>query len=264
MNKILLIDADPFMYIDGYKETELEAKASVVDRIKTLCEVHDTDLFCICLSNMVNFRKEVDDEYKANRSKLEKPPHYKALREMLLKIGGFSVHSLEADDLVALGHLNAEEETLICSIDKDVLHQVPGTHWNFRYTYDKDTEELDIGDVVTTSEEDADSFLYTQIAMGDSTDNIKGLKGVGIKTAEKIVKKGYEEVLKEYIKRLGIEKGTKEFIKTYKLVYILRRYEDVPEDAKSEVKSFPVLRIYEDDNPYGYNFMQEKELTIFE
>lgn len=93
----------------------------------------------------------------------------------------------EADDFVAyLKGLNPS--AIVCSIDKDVLNQLPGTHFNYAKSR-----------VVTTSTDEARKFLLLQILMGDPVDNIPGLPGVGSKRAKSILQKfGYSiEAVKE-------------------------------------------------------------------
>ena len=67
-----------------------------------------------------------------------------------------------------------EENTIICSPDKDVLKQCIGMHYNYGKGVHVPDEAL--------------KFLWVQVLMGDSTDNIVGIPGVGIKTAENWLK----------------------------------------------------------------------------
>ena len=78
----------------------------------------------------------------------------------------------EADD--ALGCAQTDE-TCIVSIDKDLL-MIPGNHYNFvRDEYSK------------VDEQQGWYNFYKQLLTGDRTDNICGIKGVGPKTAEKLL-----------------------------------------------------------------------------
>jgi 5'-3' exonuclease len=67
--------------------------------------------------------------------------------------------------------------------------------------------------------------------MGDSTDNIKGLPGVGIKTAENWLKdrtKDFEAfAIRKYVEKFGMVNGIVEFYKTFNLVYMLKTNEDI-------------------------------------
>lgn len=111
-----------------------------------------------------NFRYKIYPLYKANR-KQPKPKHYDRLKEYIVdQYDAIITAEQEADD--ALG-INQREDTIICTIDKD-LKQVPGNHYHF---------VNNIFDVV--SEEEGLQSFYRQILTGDVIDNITGIYGVG-------------------------------------------------------------------------------------
>ena len=73
--------------------------------------------------------------------------------------------------------------------------------------------------------------------MGDSTDGIPGIPGLGPKTADAIIdnmpksKLSYHEVvLSHYIAKFKLQEGVKRFAETFQLVYILKNKEDLSED----------------------------------
>ena len=67
-------------------------------------------------------------------------------------------------------------DTVICTVDKD-LDQIPGKHFNFITN-----EHYEV------TPEQGLQFFYKQILMGDSTDDIPGLKGIGGVKAALILK----------------------------------------------------------------------------
>jgi hypothetical protein len=67
---------------------------------------------------------------------------------------------MEADDAMGIAQ---GDDTVICSIDKDML-TVPGMHYNWQ----KDT-------FTNQSETAADTFLHRQLITGDRTDNVFGV-----------------------------------------------------------------------------------------
>jgi 5'-3' exonuclease len=77
---------------------------------------------------------------------------------------------MEADDYLGI---NQHESSIICSIDKDLL-QVPGKHYNI---VKKEFYEID--------EETGFRNFYTQLLTGDTSDNIKGIAGIGPVKAKK-------------------------------------------------------------------------------
>ena len=178
-------------YIDGdilayqaiwNSEKEADVRSKINKSMKSIIEsvnsiIHSTD-GKIAIKGNNNFRKEIYADYKGNRKK-EMEPLEKELMEASYKHliefwGAVEAHGMEADDLIAIW--NTEEKGVMCSIDKDML-QVPGLHFNFRKNE------------FTTITEDQGSYqLHIQMLTGDSTDNIKGLKGIGPVKAKEIMK----------------------------------------------------------------------------
>lgn len=118
-----------------------------------------------------NFRYEVDSTYKGTRG--EKPFYTGIVKEMLIKATGATiVDAIETDDAVALLQ---RKNTIISTIDKDLLN-VPGWHYN---PNTRSVQKL----------KPIESFrlFLTQCVTGDTTDNIKGIKGLGKVKAKDIV-----------------------------------------------------------------------------
>lgn len=226
-----LVDADSIVYRSGfaadsqlkkeYKETvnaeatkeELAAYLETVDythialhnakeTLKGIASLFDEQKMRVFLTGKGNYREDVASlqQYKGNRDPTHKPKYYKQLREYLMDIWQAEiVDGMEADDMVSIIQWAAKDKsTIIVSIDKD-LANTPGHHYNqnrHEYKYVTKTE--------------ADLNFWKQVATGDATDHIPGLKGVGPKTVEKwAVDAGYnpslleERVRQEYDKRFG-------------------------------------------------------------
>ena len=106
--------------------------------------------------------------YKANRIQ-ELPHHFHAIKDYVVEnYEAKRVYHVEVDD--ALGILQQEGDTLV-HIDKD-LDQFPGSHYNpsTKKKYEVTKREGLIN-------------LYSQLLMGDPTDNIVGIYGVGKSSA---------------------------------------------------------------------------------
>ena len=120
------------------------------------------------------FRQKYYPEYKANR-KAPKPKHYDRLKEYLLTEWEARITmEQEADDALGIDQvvvdrsvLSNDKRSVICSIDKDLL-QIPGLHWNF---VKKEWKEV--------SPQEALLRFYHQLLTGDTSDNVKGIKGTG-------------------------------------------------------------------------------------
>jgi 5'-3' exonuclease len=154
--------------------TENDNEAIAVYRVNemienTLAEVEASE-YKLFLTSPDNFRKHVYPEYKANRT-ATKPKHLQFLKDYLVESWqGQVAERMEADDYLGI---NQHESSIICSIDKDLL-QVPGKHFNF---VKKEFYEVD--------EETGFRNFYTQLLTGDTSDNIKGIAGIGPVKAKK-------------------------------------------------------------------------------
>lgn len=130
--------------------------------------VHETasDKYQVYISGPENYRYNIDPNYKANRKDTPRPEWLQPVREYLVTDWNAQVcDGIEADDALGIEQTHAGEETVICSIDKD-LKQIPGRHYNFV------TNEFDY-----VSPRQALLSFYTQLIMGDRSDNIQGYDG---------------------------------------------------------------------------------------
>jgi len=130
----------------------------------------------------------VDPEYKANRlnNGTRAPVGLSELKELLCiryPDKAFSWREWEADDIVVFKKTQWYDKYIMCAVDKDVLYSVPGTHFNY-YSSTKFNIKMKFYDV---SEKEAIQHHYIQTLTGDTGDNVIGLKGVGKKTAEKML-----------------------------------------------------------------------------
>ena len=192
----------------------------LLDNILTKTEVTSYRAF---LTGPNNFRKQIYPEYKANRTQ-PKPRHLEDLRVYSLdKLNAeLAPANLEADDALAI---NQTEETIICSLDKDLL-QVPGKHfsweisgkgWNRPDTFTNQTELEGL------------RLFYKQCIKGDPSDNVKGIVGVGAKGADKLLDNCQtdEQMFKAVRKAYD---NDAEFIMNASVLWILRSLDDKWED----------------------------------
>lgn len=197
---LALIDADIVVYRVAFAAQEENEKV-VLSRAAEFMEdlvmkpwVSDYKGF---LTGSNNYRKEiaVTAPYKGNRVQ-ERPVHYQLVRDYLVSAWGCEViNGQEADDAIGIAAYSYEDDDeayIIMSIDKD-LDMIRGWHYNFT----KDLKYF-------VQEDETMRTFYTQVLTGDRVDNIPGLKGVGPKKAEKILKDCvseqdmYQAVLKAY------------------------------------------------------------------
>lgn len=176
-----LIDADALVYQIGFgksDESEEGAIAALDETIYGLLDTVGADYHLIYLTSDLSFRKDLYPPYKANRNKGGRPLYYSILRDHLIQVWcAEEVPYLEGDDLCSLNYVDNEDHTsIVCRIDKD-LNQIIGKH----YLIHKQ-------EFVEITEYMAMHFFYHQLLMGDSTDNVPCLPGVGEKTAAKMLK----------------------------------------------------------------------------
>jgi len=166
------------------KETRIEpAPESTAELIltTTLRDLVARRPYRAFLSGRGNFRDELATirPYKGNRDKTARPVLYDLLRRLVLDWPGVEYTiGMEADDAISINaHSGAwGDDYTIVSIDKD-LDQIPGKHWN----YAKDVHyEIDA--------QAAQDCFVRQWIMGDSTDNVQGVPGMGPKKAAAVLK----------------------------------------------------------------------------
>jgi len=170
-----LIDGDICCYRVGFasKNDPLDINLLRIDvMIREILEETRSTYYDIYLSGDNNFRYKVNPEYKANRKDSEKPPFLQELREYLVTEWKAQVtEGIEADDALGIAQTFSPDTSVICSIDKD-LKQIPGNHYNF---VKKEWDSVDPWKGL--------KFFYEQLLIGDTADNIFGIRGIGPKKA---------------------------------------------------------------------------------
>ena len=138
-----------------------------------------------------SFRKDIYPEYKANRSEtppdlIPQIPYIKKLVDAL-GLPSFEVNGYEADDIIGtftdIGRKH-QCQVVIVSGDKDFGQLVvPGV---ILLDTMKDTR-IDVEGVKAKWNIRPDQFIDYLALMGDASDNIPGVEGIGPKTAEKLL-----------------------------------------------------------------------------
>jgi hypothetical protein len=181
-----------------YKEAEPVSHAIrlMKNKIEWLKTLGDVRLF-ISPADKSNFRYAVAKTagpngfgYKAGRK--EKPIHYESLREYVLKYHkAEEAFGYEADDFCSM---NQTDNTVISSIDKD-LDMVEGKHLNW-VTGKRYIVPQGLGTMIYDKGKCRGLGLiqfYAQLLIGDNTDNIPGIKGIGHKKAYDLLKEAKTE-----------------------------------------------------------------------
>jgi hypothetical protein len=235
--KIALIDGDSLIYYEMGKPTLEEALESLDGRLHQMFEQTQATQYAGFLTSGRCFRYAAakTKPYKGNRVRKDKPIIFPAIKEYLRQEWGFtSVPELEADDLVSIYH---NENTVICSPDKDVLYQNAGIHYNYGKA-----------ETVVQDTKGSITFLWKQMLMGDSTDGIQGIPKVGPKTADTWLENVSNDempafVLNKYIEKFGYAKGITNFAETFKLIYILKNKTDVWREVDIELNPLTTYEV---------------------
>jgi 5'-3' exonuclease len=184
---IALIDADILVYRVGFASEDQPSGIALARLRETFggilrsLELQDYIAF-LTSTDHSNFRYQIFPEYKANR-KQPKPIHYDLLRAALEEdYGAKVIYGEEADDAIGVENTKREGDAIVVTIDKD-LKQLPGKHFNFVKSI-----------LFTVTPEEGLKYFYNQLLMGDRTDNIPGLTGIGEKkAAAALARAGVEE-----------------------------------------------------------------------
>jgi 5'-3' exonuclease len=147
-----------------------------------------------CAEGGNNWRKKESTSYKANREGGD-IAHYadqSLLLEEVLPTLGMTVAKApgyEADDVIAhiSRHSTAYEEIHILTCDKDLLQCVSNKVKVLLFSSTKKMELVDIDGVVRHFGVWPTEVRYFKALAGDSSDNVAGIKGIGPKTAAKII-----------------------------------------------------------------------------
>lgn len=134
----------------------------------------------VFLSGDANFRYDVAKTrpYKGNRDKAHRPTHEEAIKAHIkAKWPTVVSDGCEADDELGIHQCEIGPlDSVIVTQDKD-LDMIPGLKYDFVQK-----------EPYSVTEEQAMYNFYHQLLMGDTTDNIPGLPGIGAAKAHKALK----------------------------------------------------------------------------
>lgn len=153
----------------------------------------DPDYVCVVFDPPgPTFRSEIYEEYKANRQKM---PEELSVQVPYIKdlvgyhgIPRMELEGYEADDLIATltqWCRSQDLDVVIVSADKDLLQLIEDPHvrqWDPQK--DKTFREQEVVDRFGVTARQMNDLLAL---MGDSSDNVPGVKGVGEKTAQRLL-----------------------------------------------------------------------------
>ncbi|MDH5187992.1 MAG: DNA polymerase I [Rhodospirillaceae bacterium] len=200
MKHLFLIDGSGFIFrayhalppmsrADG---TPVGAVYGFTKMIMKLVEETDADAIAVVLDRArKTFRSDIYPEYKSHRPPPPDDliPQFQLVREAVeaMDLASVDMEGYEADDLIATYAMHARErgvEVTIVSSDKDLMQLVgPGVTMldamkNKIIGPDEVFEKFGVG---------PERVIDVQALAGDSSDNIPGVEGIGVKTAALLI-----------------------------------------------------------------------------
>ena len=170
--------------------------------MKLMQDLNPSYVAVIFDAGRTTFRNEIYPDYKANRSEPpeELVPQFALVRQATdaLNLPMIEMPGFEADDIIAsFAKLAAEAKTdcLIVSSDKDLMQLVQPHVQMLDPMKQRPIGEAEVFEKFGVS---PDKVIDVQALAGDSTDNVPGVPGIGVKTAAELINQfGSLEILLE-------------------------------------------------------------------
>jgi DNA polymerase-1 len=272
MDKLLLIDGNSIMNRAFYGLPLLsDSKGRYTNAVfgflnilfKTIDDESPTHILVAFDSHAPTFRHKTYEAYKGNRKGMpdELRSQMPLIREVLetMGIATYIEEGIEADDILGSLSLRFEKNgpVTVLSGDRDLLQlasdqtkiSIPRTKGGTTVT-----EHYDYKSFIETYGFTPTQFIDVKGMMGDSSDNIPGIPGVGEKTAHKYIKK-YESLEGLYEHVDDLKGKTKEKVVDNKeLAFISRDLATIKRDCSIEI---------EDEQMRLDNYLNEQTFELF-
>lgn len=231
MKNLIIIDGNSIVNRAYYGVRPLSTKTGIptnaifgfMNIMLKYIDEYKPDYLCVAFDlKAPTFRHKMYDQYKAQRKGMpddlaEQMPHLKEILSAM-NILQLSLEGYEADDIIGTVSRICDENELCCNIvtgDKDDLQLASGNTRVLLTTTrmgQTTTEELDDKGVFEKYGVTPEEFISVKALMGDSSDNIPGVKGIGEKTAFDLLSyfhsldNMYENIEDDHIKKAAREK----------------------------------------------------------
>jgi len=212
-----------------------------------------------------NFRNQIYPNYKANRSDAPDDliPQFEYIRK---SVNAFNLPSIEllnyeADDLIATYSeqiLKEGAEVTIISSDKDLMQLYKK---NVRIFDPMKSKFINKDDIYKKFGVKPEQVIDVQSLAGDSSDNVPGVPGIGIKTAAELINKyGDLDNLLKNTSQIKQNKRRETLIENKKKALISKELVTLKKDVpvKNNINEFKLKEI---DREKLYNFLREMELN---
>ncbi len=211
------------------------------------------------------FRNEIYNDYKANRSEApdDLAPQFEYIRKSVLAFNLPSVELMnyEADDLIATYTdkiLSAGAKVTIVSSDKDLMQLY---RKNVRIYDPMKNKFISENDILNKFGVVSSKVIDVQALAGDSSDNVPGVPGIGIKTAAELINKyaNLENLLKS-VHEIKQNKRRETLIENEDKALISKKLVTLKHDAPTKI-SLSEFQLKDIDKGKLYKFLREMEFN---
>ena len=206
MKKVVLVDGNNLMFRSYYataytgnimknsKGFPTNALYGFISMINKIILEEKPTYMAVAFDIGKNFRKDMYDDYKAGRSEtpIELKQQMPIARDILKAMGimHLEMENYEADDiigtLVSMAEKDPEYASLIVSSDRDLL-QLISDETEIKLLKSKDYIRYDKESFIEEYKVEPIKIIDLKALAGDSSDNIPGVRGIGDKTALKLL-----------------------------------------------------------------------------
>ena len=211
------------------------------------------------------FRNEIYSDYKANRSEApdDLAPQFEYIRKSVLAFNLPSVDlaNYEADDLIATyveQILEKGAKVTIVSSDKDLMQLFKK---NVRIFDPMKNRFISEEDVKNKFGVDPSKVIDVQALAGDSSDNVPGVPGIGVKTAAELINKyGTLEKLLKSTDEIKQNKRRETLIENKDKALISKKLVTLKHDAPVD-RNLSEFKLKQIDKDKLYKFLREMEFN---
>ena len=211
------------------------------------------------------FRNEIYSNYKANRSEAPEDlaPQFEYIRKSVLAFNLPSVELInyEADDLIATYTeqvLKKGAKVTIVSSDKDLMQLYKK---NVRIYDPMKNRFISEDDVMKKFGVNSNKVVDVQALAGDSSDNVPGVPGIGVKTAAELINKyGNLEKLLDSVQEIKQNKRRETLIENKDKAIISKKLVTLKSNAPVD-RDLEEFKLKEIDKDKLYQFLREMEFN---
>ena len=212
-----------------------------------------------------NFRNEIYSDYKANRADApdDLVPQFEYIRKsvMAFNLPSVDLVNYEADDLIATYAeqiLQKGAKVTIVSSDKDLMQLY---RKDVRLYDPMKNKFIESEDIINKFGVDSKKVIDVQSLAGDSSDNVPGVPGIGVKTAAELINKyGTLEKLLDNAHEIKQNKRRETLLDNKDKAIISKKLVTLKKDVPVD-RTIEEFKLQEIDKDKLYKFLREMELN---